>query len=105
MDEKKEVLNQQLDNNELEAVTGGERDYATEGCASSVVNTDYCVISDRCYALIIYYKHPHWTENCPVCGKKTLAVMTEGKYSPNFDELYCITCGHRMTKGEYWMTH
>ena len=104
MDEKKDVFTQKLDTEELEAVTGGERDYAKEGCASSVDNSESCIVSDRCDVLITKYVHPRWTEYCPNCGQKTFAEMTSNR-NPSLDEIYCINCGYRTTKGEYWIHH
>ena len=79
-------------------------DYAKEGCASSVENSESCIFNDRCDVLITKYVHPRWTEYCPKCGQKTFAEMT-GNSNPSLDEIYCINCGYRTTKGEYWMHH
>lgn len=35
MNEKYEIFAQEVDNDELEAATGGSRDYASEGCSST----------------------------------------------------------------------
>jgi hypothetical protein len=104
MDEKKDVFAQKLDSDELEAVTGGERDYAKEGGATSVDNSESCIFNDRCDVLITKYVHPRWTEYCPHCGQKTFAEMTSNR-NPSLDEIYCINCGYRTTNGEYWIHH
>lgn len=82
MNEKYEIFAQEVDIDELEAATGGSRDYAAEGCSSTTELEGFCVFSDKCFSMITTYIHPKWTEPCPVCGNQNSG--------PNDRKLLCL---------------
>ena len=59
----------ELSEDELNAVSGGERDYKKEGCYNDFTDF-FCYFSDRCGTLInLYYNYPS-RDNCPDCGSE-----------------------------------
>ena len=48
----------EVDDDELEAVSGGRsRDLLTEGCAASVERGSFCLLNDSCVFVEVRYKH------------------------------------------------
>lgn len=44
-----------VDDDELEAVSGGNRDYYAEGCADTTNGYDWCHFVDKCDLVVTYY--------------------------------------------------
>lgn len=80
----------ELSEDELETVTGGRRDWLTDGCASTVEPGSSCWSNDACRLFDETYFHKPY-QYCSVCGQGIL-------YKYNFDELdndyyRCNNCG------------
>ena len=51
--------NEKLDLDELDAVSGGTRDWWTDGCAATCEEDSWCWSNDKCYAFEVQYLEFH----------------------------------------------
>ncbi len=94
----------ELSDDELNAISGGNRDYATEGCAATVEPGSECWGTDGgCAFVNITYTHPPTTYCCRKCGAH---VYT---YEPGhgiYRYVYrCPRCGSEYGMFEYVPSH
>jgi len=59
---------QKLSLEELEAVSGGLRDWVTDGCASTVECGSWCWSDDNCILIYEHYSNAPISITCPKCG-------------------------------------
>ena len=84
----------ELSLDELEAVSGGSRNYLTEGCAATVEPDSDCWGTDGgCWVINIDYSN--WPDNlqCPKCGRYVHKVRDIYSYGNNSE--------HNLPRGSY----
>ena len=83
----------ELSLDELEAVSGGDRDWVTEGCAATVEPGSWCDTNDSCLRWSVTYENVPSSFPCPHCGKfieigdiadGIPCVFCQGKYVYNY---------------------
>ena len=72
---------------ELEAVSGGDRDWVTEGCAATVEPDSWCWSDDACYEFSVCYTNPPMVK-C-YCGGYWYRFS-----KPNGYYFRCKNCGY-----------
>lgn len=85
----------ELSVDELEAISGGGRDWTTEGCAATMEPGSDCWGTDYCALWPVTYVHKPVDSICPTCG--TYLYLAKVDYETNFEEgLYyrCKNCGY-----------
>ena len=108
-----EIMNHQaqddkeLSLDEMEAVSGGYRDWVTEGCAATVEwDSDCWGVDGGCLAIhYTYSREPTTDDRCPKCGAR---VYLEGKYGVStgflqgytWKEFICRNCGPYKVKDD-----
>ena len=89
---KKSQADQELSLDELEAVSGGARNAATEGCAATVEADSNCVFTDFCSIVFTLYDVAPVNGNCTQCGA---APVYNDVVRGDF---FCSRCGCRMDR-------
>ena len=91
-----QTADKELSQDELEAVSGGAmRNWVTDGCASEVTSSSWCVFNDFCWATwVTYDNRPVMT--CPKCFN----YMYESGSDNTYTYYTCKSCGakHRKLK-------
>ena len=82
----------ELSLDELEAVSGGNRNAATEGCAATVEADSNCVFTDFCSIVFTLYDVAPVNGNCTQCGA---APVYNDVVRGDF---FCSRCGCRMDR-------
>ncbi len=102
MDEEK-ILNNEPSEDELEAATGGSRDFAKEGCAATVEFDSHCWGTDGgCTVVNIKYENAPIGFRCSVCGKKQIFIDTKGSTDIMKHVYVCKNCGRIYKFGEHF---
>ena len=79
-----------VDDDELEAVSGGaDRDYLEDGCADTV-NSDWCWFTDLCAGPYISYSN---YDPCPKGGNHDWKYTTENVIGKKNPIMKCTKCG------------
>ena len=104
---KREADGKELSLDELESVSGGIRDWVTEGCAATVEwDSDCWGVDGGCLAIhYTYSREPTTDDRCPKCGAR---VYLEGEYGVstgflqgyNWKEFICRNCGPYKVKDD-----
>ena len=84
---------EKVDDDELEAVSGGaDRDYLEDGCADTV-NNSWCWLNDMCSNIYITYSN--YCEPCPKGGDHdwTVEVYYDRYAAGEAEEWTCTKCG------------
>lgn len=100
-------MDKELSLDELEAVSGGVRDWVTEGCAATVEWDSDCWGEDG-GCIVVHYtytREPTTKDRCPKCGAR---VYYEGEYGVstgflegyNWKEFICRNCGSYKVKDD-----
>ena len=89
---KREADSEELSLDELEAVSGGARNAATEGCAATVEAGSNCVFTDFCSIVFTSYDVAPVKGNCTQCGA---APVYNDVVRGDF---FCSRCGCRMDR-------
>jgi len=88
---------QELSLDELEAVSGGVRDWATEGCAATVECGSICWSDDHCILVVEHYTNSPISITCPRCGTNFYKYEQRSKTNP-FAKIpvyyICKNCGY-----------
>lgn len=79
----------ELSVNELDAVSGGNRDYMKDGCKATVEVGSNCLGNDYCALFTTWYIHQP-EETCPKCGRG----MGWSKSGSLYHIIKCPNCGH-----------
>lgn len=82
----------ELSLDELEAVSGGDRNAATEGCAATVEAGSQCVFTDLCALVFSLYDVYPIEGTCAQCGG---APVYADEVRRNY---FCSRCGCRMDR-------
>ena len=92
-----------LDDDEMDVLSGGARDYGTDGC-SSTTNDGWCLTNDACNWAFISYSNLWMMRmgTCPMCGGKKWNRNKIGEYRDPYrnDEIVtryeyqCDSCGY-----------
>ena len=94
---RREQDGRELSPDELEAVSGGVRDWITEGCAATVECGSTCWSDDRCILFYEHYKNPPISVTCPKCGTSFYRYEQRSESNP-FAEIpvyyICKNCGY-----------
>ena len=89
---------QELSPDELEAVSGGVRDWVTEGCAATVECGSICWSDDHCILVYEHYSNSPISITCPKCGTYFYKYEQRSTSNP-FAKIpvyyICKTCGYR----------
>ena len=88
----------ELSPDELEAVSGGVRDWVTEGCAATVECGSICWSDDHCILVYEHYSNSPISITCPKCGTYFYKYEQRSTSNP-FAKIpvyyICKTCGYR----------
>ena len=87
----------ELSPDELEALSGGaDRDWAKDGCASTVEAESWCRSNDWCKYWDVTYDNEPVGAHCPVCGTYLYIEKTEYDPATGDDISYyrCKNCGY-----------
>ena len=94
---KLEADSEELSPDELEAVSGGVRDWATEGCAATVECGSICWSDDHCILVVEHYTNSPISITCPRCGTNFYKYEQRSKTNP-FAKIpvyyICKNCGY-----------
>ena len=90
----------ELSLDELEAVSGGARNWATEGCASTVEPGSWCWSEDQCAVVVEFYDNAPINVNCSKCGMFFYKEIRDSGAKPVPVYYVCKACGH--TQFAYW---
>jgi rubrerythrin len=83
----------ELDLDELEAVSGGNRNWVTEGCAGTVEFGSHCRSNDNCWLFTVNYDYEPTDHICPNC-EQHMYFQNKIKEGPVTEWQYrCKFCG------------
>ena len=91
----------ELDLEDMDRAAGGSRDWATQGCASTVEAGSACWSNDYCILLDVTYTHAPSYNKCPNCGN---TMYFDRKIADVVDarEYYkCPNCGAEASQSIY----
>ena len=93
---KREADGMELSLDELEAVSGGRRDWVRDGCAATVEPGSWCDSNDSCIWFDVTYDRPPTRSKCPVCGTNLHVEDTDYATNPSDDvtTYKCRNCGY-----------
>ena len=92
------VQKQELSQDELEAVSGGSRDWPVEGCAATVEADSQCWSNDSCVLVEVIYDHPPVNRKCHYCQHRNAYwVRTTGLVTQVY---HCCYCGKEFEEDE-----
>ena len=92
LEQKREAEGGALSLDELEAVSGGKRNWVTDGCASTVEPGSWCWSDDVCITVEEHYDNEPVNEKCPKCGIYFYSVVREEGNPPYPIYYVCKTC-------------
>ena len=77
LEQKREADGGKLSLDELEAVSGGKRNWVTDGCAATVEPGSLCWSNDVCFTVEEHYDNGPVHKKCPTCGIYLYSVVRE----------------------------
>ena len=94
VEHKRKADGENLSLDELEAVSGGARDWAKDGCASTVEPGSWCWSNDQCKAVEEFYDNAPVSYNCPKCGMYFYKEIRESDSSSKPVYYVCKVCNY-----------
>ena len=87
----------ELSPDELEAVSGGTRNWASKGCKATVEEDSWCWSSDACYYNEVVYENFDASEKCPAYPGRHHYDQTETEFITEIHmraKMVCRYCGN-----------
>lgn len=100
---KREADGSELSLDEMESISGGaDRNWVTEGCASTMEYGSWCGSNDRCIVWDVTYEYEPTGNLCPNCGKNMYRQNTISLGGDKYEDQYrCKYCGCITSKTYY----
>ena len=93
---KREQDGKELSLDELEAVSGGNRDWASDGCQATVEDDSWCWSNDSCFYNDVVYDHFDASQKCPAYPGRHHYDQTETEFITEIHmraKMRCRYCG------------